>query len=106
ERGDILLKTNRLNRVLHYDAGDLTLGVGAGMTVADVQKTLSANSQFIPLDPMLPQRATVGGVLAANANGPMRSGYGGVRDYCIGVNFVTGDGKIAKGGGKVVKNVA
>jgi glycolate oxidase FAD binding subunit len=55
---------------------------------------------------MLPERATIGGVLATNSNGPMRAGFGGVRDYCIGVNFVTGDGKIAKGGGRVVKNVA
>src|SRR5438874_4879099 len=74
ERVDILLKTNRLNRVLHYDAGDLTLGVGAGMTTAEVQKALAANSQFLPLDPILPERATIGGVLATNANGPMRSG--------------------------------
>lgn len=106
ERVDILLKMDRMNKLLHYDAGDLTLGVGAGMTVAEVQAILAKNSQFLPLDPMLPERATIGGVLAANANGPMRSGFGGLRDYCIGINFVTGHGKIAKGGGKVVKNVA
>lgn len=105
-RIDILLKTARLNKVLHYDAGDLTLGVGAGMTVAEVQKVLSANSQFLPLDPMLPDRATIGGVLAANSAGPMRHGLGSVRDYCIGIHFVTADGHMAKGGGKVVKNVA
>ena len=106
ERVDILLKTDRMNKLLHYDAGDLTLGVGAGMTIAEVQAILAKNSQFLPLDPMLPELATIGGVLAANANGPMRSGFGGLRDYCIGINFVTGDGKVAKGGGKVVKNVA
>lgn len=106
ERIDIVLQTSRLNRVVHYDAGDLTLGVGAGTTIAEVNKTLGAHSQFLPLDPILPERATIGGILAANSNGPMRAGFGGVRDYCIGVNFVTGDGKPAKGGGRVVKNVA
>lgn len=105
-RVDILLKTGRMNKLLHYDAGDLTLSVGAGMTIAEVQAVLAKNQQFLPLDPMLSERATIGGVLATNANGPMRVGFGGLRDYCIGVNFVTGDGKIAKGGGKVVKNVA
>ena len=39
-------------------------------------------------------------------HGPLRHGYGGLRDYCIGVRFVTGDGRKAKGGGRVVKNVA
>jgi glycolate oxidase FAD binding subunit len=106
QRVDILLRTHRMNEVLHYDAGDLTLSVEAGMTIAEVQGILAKNSQFLPLDPMLPERATIGGVLAANAHGPMRSGFGSVRDYCIGINFVTGDGKTAKGGGKVVKNVA
>jgi glycolate oxidase FAD binding subunit len=92
--------------VQHYDAGDLTFGAGAGMTISDVQKTLAANSQMLPLDPMQSDRATVGGVLASNAHGPMKSGFGGVRDCCIGVHFVTADGNIAKGGGRVVKNVA
>jgi glycolate oxidase FAD binding subunit len=105
-RVDILLRTDRLNKVEHYDAGDLTFGAGAGMTVAAVQQTLAANSQFLPLDPMLSDRATIGGVLATNAYGPMKAGYGGLRDYCIGVHFVTADSRIAKGGGRVVKNVA
>jgi glycolate oxidase FAD binding subunit len=106
ERIDILLRTNRLNKVEHYDAGDLTFGAGAGMTIAEIQKTLATNSQFLPLDPMLPEQATIGGVLACNAHGPMKAGFGGVRDFCIGVHFVTADAKIAKGGGRVVKNVA
>jgi glycolate oxidase FAD binding subunit len=44
--------------------------------------------------------------LAAAKHGPLRQGFGGVRDYCIGIRFVTGDGRKAKGGGRVVKNVA
>ena len=39
-------------------------------------------------------------------HGPLKHGYGGARDYCVGVQFVTGDGKLAKAGGRVVKNVA
>jgi glycolate oxidase FAD binding subunit len=36
----------------------------------------------------------------------LRSGFGGLRDFCIGVSFITGDGANARGGGRVVKNVA
>jgi glycolate oxidase FAD binding subunit len=57
-------------------------------------------------DPAFPELSTIGGVLGAAKHGPLRHGYGGVRDFCIGIRFVTGDGRIAKGGGRVVKNVA
>src|SRR5206468_8230111 len=64
------------------------------------------NGQFLPLDAPHPDHATVGGTLAAAMHGPLKHGYGGARDYCVGVQFVTGDGKLAKAGGRVVKNVA
>jgi glycolate oxidase FAD binding subunit len=104
--GSTQISLARFNAVHHYDAGDLTLSVGAGITLAELQAILAERRQFLPVDPMLPQQATIGGVLATNALGPMRSGFGGVRDFCIGIEFVTADGEIAHGGGKVVKNVA
>ncbi len=105
ERIDILLRTERLNHVEHYDPGDLTIGVGAGIRFAEMQRTLVEHQQWIPLDAPL-NSATVGGLLATASFGPLKSGFGGLRDFCIGVQFVTTDGKIAKGGGRVVKNVA
>ncbi|MCI0350700.1 MAG: FAD-binding oxidoreductase [Acidobacteriales bacterium] len=106
ERIDIVLSTARLAGVVHYDPGDLTIGIAAGTTLAQFDAALEANGQFLPIDVMLPERATIGGTLASAAHGPLKHGYGGVRDFCIGVSFVTGDGRIAKGGGRVVKNVA
>lgn len=103
---DILLSTSRMNGLQYYDPGDLTAGVGAGITVAELQKTLAVNRQFVPMESVNAVRATVGGVLATNSHGPMKNFYGGVRDYCIGVEFATVDGKVVKGGGRVVKNVA
>jgi len=106
ERVDVVLRTDRLAKVIHYDPADLTLGVGAGMTLAELDALLAARGQMLPIDPAQPHRATVGGVLATGTSGPLRHGYGSVRDYCIGIQFVTGDGLVAKGGGRVVKNVA
>jgi glycolate oxidase FAD binding subunit len=106
ERIDILLRTTRLNAIAHYDPGDLTVSVGAGCTLAALDSELAKNGQFLPLDPPHPEHATVGGTLAAAMHGPLKHGYGGARDFCIGVQFVTGDGKLVKGGGRVVKNVA
>ena len=105
DRIDVLLRTDRLNAFHFYDPGDLTVGVGAGCTAAALNQRLATNRQFLPLDVSLSKRETVGGMLATADHGPLRHGYGAVRDFCIGITFVTGDGKIAKGGGRVVKNV-
>jgi len=103
---DVLLFTTRLTEVEHYDAGDLTVGIGAGCTVAQLSAMVAENGLFFAGDPAQPERCTIGGLLATGLYGPLRHGYGGLRDYCLGVRFVTGDGRKAKGGGRVVKNVA
>jgi len=105
-RTDIVLHTNRLTEVEHYDHGDLTVGIGAGATVAQLNLMVGADRLLFACDPPMPDRCTVGGLLATAVYGPLRHGYGAVRDYCIGVRFVTGDGRRGKGGGRVVKNVA
>jgi len=105
-RPNILLHLNRLTQVEHYDHADLTVGVGAGTTVAQLNTLVGADRLLFACDPPLPERATVGGILATASHGPLRHGYGALRDFCIGIHFVTGDGRRAKGGGRVVKNVA
>jgi glycolate oxidase FAD binding subunit len=58
------------------------------------------------LDPLWPERATVGGILSTNDSGTLRIRYGGLRDLVIGVTVALPDGTLASSGGKVVKNVA
>jgi len=106
ERIDIVLRTSRLKAVEHYDAGDLMIGVGAGTTLAEVERQVGPHQQMLPLDAPQPEKCTIGGALASAAQGPLKQLYGGLRDYCTGVRFVTADGKVAKAGAKVVKNVA
>ena len=103
---DILLYTTRLTEVEHYDPADLTIGIGAGCTLSKLASMVGKDGLLFAGDGPLPQRATVGGLLATGMMGPLRHGYGGLRDYCIGIKFVTGDGRLGKGGGRVVKNVA
>ncbi|MFI5105608.1 MAG: FAD-binding oxidoreductase, partial [Terriglobales bacterium] len=106
ERIDILLRTHRLNTVEAYDPGDLTVSVNAGMTFAEMQSKLAEHQQWLPYDAPKLSQATVGGLLATAPAGPLKHAFGGLRDFCIGVQFVTAEGKVAKGGGRVVKNVA
>src|SRR5438094_4028223 len=76
------------------------------MRLRDLQEALLAQGQRLPLGPPHPDRATVGGMLAANANGLGRARYGTVRDWVIGIAVAYPSGKLARAGGKVVKNVA
>jgi len=102
----LVLSLARMNRVLEHEPGDLTATVEAGVTVAVLQDRLATRRQWLSLDPADSDRATVGGVVAANASGPRRHLYGTVRDLLIGVTVIMADGELVRGGGKVVKNVA
>src|SRR5207248_6072967 len=105
-RYDIAFSTERMTRLLEYEPADLTCRVEAGMRMIDLQAALRAQGQRLPLDPPHPERATVGGTVAANTNGLGRARYGTVRDWVIGIAVAYPSGKVARAGGKVVKNVA
>jgi glycolate oxidase FAD binding subunit len=105
-RLDFVLSTQRLGRVVDYQPDDMTVTVEPGLTLGALEKLLAARGQFLPLDPPLPERATVGGTVAAAVSGPWRAGYGTPRDWLIGCRVVGADGKEVRGGGQVVKNVA
>jgi glycolate oxidase FAD binding subunit len=104
-RYDLALDLSRINRVLAYDPKDLTLGVEPGVRIKDLLGNLAEQKQFLPLAVPFFDRATIGGIVAANSSSPLRHAYGAVRDFCLGMEFVTGEGKQAKSGGRVVKNV-
>lgn len=105
ERYDLALDLSRMNRVLAYDPDDLTLAVEAGIRIEELLCILREKKQMLPLAVPFADRATIGGIVAANSSSPLRHAYGGVRDFCLGIEFVTGDGTTAKSGGRVVKNV-
>ncbi|MSQ13865.1 MAG: FAD-binding oxidoreductase [Dehalococcoidia bacterium] len=104
-RLDLVVGTQNLTGVLDHQPANLTVTAQAGTPLAALQAALAEHGQFLPLESPLPTRATVGGVLAANASGPHRLAYGTARDWLIGVRVVHADGTVTKAGGKVVKNV-
>jgi glycolate oxidase FAD binding subunit len=104
-RYDVALDVSRMNRILAYDPRDLTLGVEPGIAYRALSEVLAAERQFLPLAPPFADRATIGGILAADSASPLRQAYGGPRDFILGMEFVTGSGAQSKSGGRVVKNV-
>jgi glycolate oxidase FAD binding subunit len=103
---DLLLSTARLDRVLEHAWADMTVIAEAGCRVADLQQALAEHGQHLALDPLWPERATIGGILSTNDSGTLRLRYGSLRDLIIGITVALPDGTLARSGGKVVKNVA
>ncbi len=100
------LSLEGLNRIVDFPARDMTVTVEAGVTIKALADLLATEGQRLPLEVPRADKATVGGLVATNWNGPRRYGCGTVRDYVIGISAVDGRGMPFKGGGRVVKNVA
>jgi FAD/FMN-containing dehydrogenase len=103
---DAVLSVAHLDGVVEYEPADLTLTAGAGLTLAGVDRVASQQGQWFPVDPPGTNEATLGGVLATASAGALSRAYGRPRDLVLGLRVVTGDGRVLRFGGRVVKNVA
>jgi glycolate oxidase FAD binding subunit len=103
---DTLVKTTGCDAVVDYAPQDQTITVEGGMTLAAVGAVLARERQFLAIDAPEPERTTIGGAIATNLYGGRRWRYGSIKDTIVGIEIVRPDGVRARGGGKVVKNVA
>ncbi|MBI4164701.1 MAG: FAD-binding oxidoreductase, partial [Acidobacteria bacterium] len=104
-RFDVALSLKGMNQVWHYEPSDLTLSVEPGMKFSDIQEFVGKRGLWLPLDPPGGGRASLGGMAATNAAGPLRLAYGAPRDIVLGMKIATTQGQVIKTGGRVVKNV-
>lgn len=100
------LSLGAMNRVLDYRVRDLTVTAEPGVTMGELSRQLAAEGQRLPVDVPQPDRATLGGVVAAACAGARRFRWGTMRDYVIGFRAVDGSATPFSGGGQVVKNAA
>jgi glycolate oxidase FAD binding subunit len=103
---DAYLFTKALTGIVDHVEGDLTVVVRAGTPLEALNRELAEAGQFLPLDPPLPSRATIGGILAMGEPGFRRRPGARPRDLLLGFEAVLADGTEVKSGGRVVKNVA
>jgi glycolate oxidase FAD binding subunit len=90
--------------VVRCDPADLTVRVGAGTTIVELDEVLAEHGQTVAL-PAWPD-ATVGGVLAVGHSGLRRLRLGPVRDTLLQVHYVSAWGEVVTAGGPTVKNVS
>jgi FAD/FMN-containing dehydrogenase len=92
--------------IIEYVPGDLTITVGAGMTLSAIADAVAEHDQWLTLDPFGSSAGTVGATVSTASFGPLATGFGTPRDLVLGLEAVTGTGDVIRGGGRVVKNVA
>ncbi len=101
------LSMARLAGLVEYQPQEFTFTALAGTRVSELQAALEQNGQFLPFDPVQVEAgSTIGGTIASGLSGPGRFRYGPLRDFLVGVRFLTSDGRLIYGGGRVVKNAA
>jgi len=100
------LSTRELAGITQYVPGDLTLTALAGTTLGEIRAATAVHGQWLALDPYGTDEGTIGATVATGSAGPLVTFFGRPRDLVLGVEFVTGAGVVARGGGRVVKNVA
>ncbi|MFM6188686.1 FAD-binding oxidoreductase [Planktothrix sp.] len=103
---DFAVSTAEINQLIEHAVGDLTVTVEAGMKFSQLQSILAQENQVLGFDPTYPETATIGGIIATGDTGSLRQRYRSIRDMILGISIIRYDGKIAKAGGRVVKNVA
>ena len=106
QRANIVVSTQRLNRIIEHEPADLIAVTEAGVTLKYFNDALASKGQWLPVDPPDEGHATIGGVVATGLAGAQQFGYGPPRRHVIGMKVVMADGRLIKAGGRVVKNVA
>jgi len=102
---DLRLGTTRLNAVGPVEPADLVATARPGVRWSALRERLADDGTWLAQDAPGGDR-TLGSVLATATAGPLRSGFGTPRDQVLGLTLVTGDGRVVRVGGRVVKNVA
>ena len=101
------LDLSGLSGIVEYEPEEYTFTALAGTPVIEVQERLAQEGQYLPFDPVLVRAgATLAGTVAAGTGGSGRYRYGGIRDFLLGIRFVSGRAELVRGGSRVVKNAA
>ncbi len=101
------LSLGNLNSVLFYEPEEMIVSVQAGISLSELQKTLSTKGQWIPtLVPKESLEQTLGAAIASDHFHPRAKKCGALRTTILGGTFCTTNGEIFKSGSRVVKSVA
>ena len=108
---DAQMQLSGMSGIITYEPEELILVARAGTELTEIEALLEAHNQMLSFEPFHPEvlyggtsSGTIGGMVGAGLSGPSIAS-GGVRDYLLGFNAVSGRGDIFQSGSRVMKNV-
>lgn len=96
EHDDVLLSTERLRVVGDVDTVDRRIQVGAGATLAAVQRAVVGAGLVFGVDLAARDTATVGGMASTNAGGLRTVRYGNMGEQVVGLDVALPDGSVVR----------
>jgi len=95
--GGLVISTEKMHRVLCFDARAEEVEVESGIVNKELQDHLGREGFFYPPDPASLNFSTIGGNIAENAGGPRAFKYGVTRRYVRALTWLTADGEAVSG---------
>ncbi|MGZ4511889.1 MAG: FAD-binding oxidoreductase [Mycobacterium sp.] len=96
EHDDVLLSTERLHALDEVDGIERRVRVGAGATLAAVQRAAGAAALVFGVDLAARDTATVGGMASTNAGGLRTVRYGNMGEQVVGLEVALPDGSLLR----------
>ena len=97
EPGQVLVSTQRLNRIRNISPLDNSMIVESGCILADIQQAANQAGRFFPVSLGAEGSCTIGGNISTNAGGINVLRYGNTRQSVLGLEAVLPDGRIFNG---------
>ncbi|MFG6121414.1 FAD-binding oxidoreductase [Thalassobacillus sp. B23F22_16] len=103
--GGMVLDLSQWPEQIDLNADDLTVKVSPSVLTARINEEAEKHGLMYAPDPSSAHVATIGGNLAENSGGPRGLKYGVTKDFVLGLELVTPEGKVIRTGGQTIKNV-
>jgi FAD/FMN-containing dehydrogenase len=97
DMSEVVLTTERMNKVRDIDLFNDTMTVEAGVVLADIQRRADEAGRLFPLSLGAEGSCRIGGNLSTNAGGVQVLRYGNTRALVLGLEVVLADGTIWNG---------
>lgn len=101
---EVIVSFEKMNRVLEFDAYDMTVTCEPGLITETLQKYAEEKGLYYPVDFAARGSSHIGGNIATNAGGIKVLRYGMTRNWVTALEVVTGAGEVLQLNQGLIKN--